>query len=262
MSAKIEPAPATPKIKARSSPEPAQMYTSSTVRSGRSARSSSRCSLCQTARLPNARSVARISDEAVAKRSSTGPRARLRSGSPMCGASRRRSPAPTGAFKRKIAAMRMQRKTSVATSIGPTANSGFGTDDSVAAAAAIPGANALACAPPAATSNAVAGAGRREVGELPRPAELLCERRVDRLQRGRSCGAAVAAARFSGETLQRSRLEARAFDRDRIDGDPRIVGGGDRLFEARLARDLLAVCEQHEDARLVHVGGEQVRTRG
>ena len=46
--------------------------------------------------------------------------------------------------------------------------------------------------------------------------------------------------------------------RDRIDRDVCIVRGGDRILEARLARDLLPVREQHEDAGLVHVGGEEL----
>ena len=105
----------------------------------------------------------------------------------------------------------------------------------------------------------VAGPCRGDVAELPGAAQLLGERGVDRLQILRPARADVAAARLLGQPLQRRRPEARALDPDRVDGDVRIARGGDRLLEAGVARDLLAVREQDQHAGRIEVGGERLR---
>ena len=103
----------------------------------------------------------------------------------------------------------------------------------------------------------VAWTGGREVCELPGPAKLLCEGGVDRLKSLRPGGAGVAAARLGGEALERCGLEARALDPDRIHRDVRFAGGGDRVVEARLAGDLLPVRQEHENPCLRHLVVEQ-----
>ena len=91
----------------------------------------------------------------------------------------------------------------------------------------------------------VAGPRRRDVADLPRALELLGDRCVNLgqgLARGR---AVVGAAGLLGELLQRRRREERALDRNRVDGDARILRGAGCVGQRRLAHGLVAV--RHED---------------
>ncbi len=104
----------------------------------------------------------------------------------------------------------------------------------------------------------LAGPGVGQIRDRPGPAKLGGECRVDGGERSAGRSARVASAGLRGQPLQRRRREARALDRDRIDGDLRQPGSVDRLGEGRVARDLLTVRQQHEHARRVNVGRERL----
>ena len=125
---------------------------------------------------------------------------------------------------------------------------------------------------PSARTRLVEGAGNREVGgggalgierdakvqllarargrhvlDPPRPLELRCHRGVDPgegLARG---GRVEGAAGLAGERLQRLLGLGAGADRDGIDEHAGLVGARDRLGERCLARDVLAVGEEHDD---------------
>ena len=186
--------------------------------------------------------------DAVAKRSCAGPRARLRSPSPRCGAIRRFSPVPSGARSRKTTASRAQMPTNVTTKTGPALSSGAGTD-APSPAARLAGHDCHGLRAGRGQRELLARAGGGDVRDLPRAPELLRERGVDRLERAGLARALIAAARLLGQPLKRRGPEARALDRDRIDGHLGVAGRLDHRRQAGVARDLLAVREQDEDTR-------------
>ncbi len=95
----------------------------------------------------------------------------------------------------------------------------------------------------------LAGPCGGDVLDPPRALELGRDRGVD-LGEGLARGGGVeGAAGLVRELLQRLLgLVARA-DRDRVDQRACLVGAGDRLVERGLARDVLAVGEEHDHAR-------------
>jgi hypothetical protein len=168
--------------------------------------------------------------EAVTNRSWTGPRTRLRS-RPRCGASRRRSREPGG-----------QR--------------GIGGPDRLGD----PGQRGLRLRTGRDEADLLTGPGRGGIGELPGAPELGRDRGVDGGERARVAGAGIAAAGRLRQLLERDGREARALDRDRIDGDAGLAGGGDRGVERGLARPRrLAVREQDQNAARTRLLGQRVR---
>ena len=92
----------------------------------------------------------------------------------------------------------------------------------------------------------LAAARGGEVLDAPRALELAGDARVDRAQLAARAGSAVGAARVAGERLQRRRIEARALDRDDVDGDARLAGDRDRVLERGGAARLVAVGDHDE----------------
>ena len=172
----------------------------------------------------------------------------------------RRRREPTGARSRKSAATRPRKPTIVAIAAGPTLKNGSGSfDASGFDTTRGAGHDRLGAGAGRLDLDPFAGPRRGDVAELPRAAQLLGEGGVDRLQVLRPARADVAAARLLGEPLERRGPEARALDPDRVDRDVCLAGGRDRLLQAGVARDLLAVREQDQHAGRVDVGGERLR---